>query len=290
MEKKGILFLLALAILVSLSLQVFAQVDVVSKSNALDFSGGRISPSASSVFGDVTAEKENTMMIDKEGLHVTEVTFVSKSNASDVTIDVEELASEQPDIAEINSPVFAYLKITKSWQLADADIKGIKIRFKVLKEWLDENDVDKEGIYLAVYNGNMWEKAVSTSFEGAASITGNAVAIDKSSYNTLEWLKFPLRWIGGMIKGYVVYSPSDYEYYTAKLDRFGYMAIVGKQAVIQGEPVVQEVVAEKQIDEQEPAVEKPSALRTQWLSYAAIFVFLAAVVAGSIYKRMKHRR
>lgn len=292
--RKELKFLIAVFALLFLSSQAFAVVDVVSKSNELDFSG-RINPSVGYVFGDVVAGRENTMKMDKEGLHVTEVTFISKADVREVAVNVEEITESELDVEEVNSPVFAYLKVTKSWQLADADVKLVRIRFKVLKSWLEENHIGKEDIYLAVYNGNMWEKAVSTSFEGISSVTGNAVRVESNSFGKASaWIRFPIKWLAGRIRGYVVYSPSDYEYYTAKIDRFGYVAIVGKAAVVEGEAVIPVDAVEKQSEElaqieEIPVQEKPSPLRTQWLSYAAILIFLAAVIGASIYKRMKHK-
>lgn len=274
---------------------MFSSMGVAVSSGQAEFEGS-INPSATNIFGDVAAGRANTMKINKEGLPLTELSFIVNKDTYDIPVTVEAVSEQDIYIEKINAPVFSYIKITKSGRINDREISGIRIKFKVLKSWLLENNIDGENVYAAFFNGAGWEKAASTSLEGTA-MTGNAVylnsRIDRAIGSRVrDWILFPLRWLAGLAGGYVVYAPSDYEYYVSEIGRMSYIAITGTSTIIEPENVIVPGETTQPV-QQELIEEKPYSAGVSFndiATYFLILVFLGIVVAGVIYKRKKGRK
>ncbi|MFC1734208.1 PGF-pre-PGF domain-containing protein, partial [candidate division KSB1 bacterium] len=198
-------------------------------------SGGAVSdgiylgPSVGYIFDKIMAGETEVMTFNKEGLPFTRVEFVVNNDLTNIDVDIRALYEEFVDVAKPSTPVYQFVKFDKH-RFTDSDVKEVIISFKVLKSWLEENGIAKEDVVLLVHDGQTWKDALSTELEQSSSITGAVVGTTGGSWlrKAWEWIKFPFKWLGGSITGYVVYSPAAYEYYVATTNIMGLCAISGE--------------------------------------------------------------
>lgn len=249
-------------------------------------------PSSTYIFDNIAPDSPETMSINKEGLPVTKMEFILNKEVTDAEVTMEAVGESEIEVGKLDTPVYQYLSIKKV-SIADSDVKGVTVNFKVLKQWLTDNNIAKENVYLMIYNGNSWEKAASTTLEQSSSITGAVIgASGGSSIRKIwEWICYPFKWLKGSITGYAVYAPSDYEYYVSKMGYLSKMAITGDTTVIQSEPEAKAAEeTEEAQPEQQPMEEQP-AKKFNWALLASLIVIVAAIALVTMFvmRRKKSR-
>jgi len=135
------------------------------------------------VIPSITPGETVTIEVSRgDEIGVTEVSITVKNEVSDVKITVEKL-EEKPEevVKDVVGMVYRYLKIT-TLNIGDEDIESAKVKFKVEKAWLEENNLDPETVLLNRYHDNEWE-GLSTELVGEddeyyyyeASLTGFSI-------------------------------------------------------------------------------------------------------------------
>ena len=84
-----------------------------------------------------------------------------KSLATNVKIKVEKLSAKPATVKEISGEIYQYYEITKT-NLQDENIESVKIKFKVLKTWISDNDIDEATVALNRYVNDAWERLSTT--------------------------------------------------------------------------------------------------------------------------------
>ena len=104
--------------------------------------------------------------------------------------EVKEVESLPTYIPAPPKPVYSYLRIEVSAE--PGSIKYAKIKFKVSKAWMEENDIDESTVKLLRYTGTLWQE-LSTSMVG---------------------------------------EDANYVYYEAETPGFSYFAVVGEKKTV----------------------------------------------------------
>lgn len=89
---------------------------------------------------------------------ITEVSFNSRRDLYGVWLEVEKKESLPNNIKQFKNKVYRYLEISKSLAFKEGDIVDPIIKFKVLSSWLDENELNKQGISLFRYVNEEWKE------------------------------------------------------------------------------------------------------------------------------------
>jgi len=91
-------------------------------------------------------------------LPITDISIESKNNVTNVRITITK-TDAQPGTVAIGAPgqVYAYLSIDKT-NITDSDITAVKIKFKVEKSWIANNNIDVSQIALYRYVNGEWTK------------------------------------------------------------------------------------------------------------------------------------
>ena len=92
------------------------------------------------------------------GLPITDISIKSKNNVTNVRITITK-TDAQPATVAIGAPgeTYAYLSIDKA-NITDSDITEVKIKFKVEKSWIANNNIDVSQIALYRYVNGQWIK------------------------------------------------------------------------------------------------------------------------------------
>lgn len=127
----------------------------VTSTNVLD--------SKSQMWSSIAEGTSIALAIDKKDIAVTELSVMNtKKELKDVELKVASLL-ENPMSAELKGKAYQYLQLTKR-NVDDEDVTEIKIRFRVAKEWLSNNNYLKEDIILFRYKDGKWNE-LDTSYK-----------------------------------------------------------------------------------------------------------------------------
>jgi len=125
----------------------------------------------------------------KEITEGVNVTIHVKNTVSNVDLVVSAMAEKPTEITKtVKGKVYQYLQINSSG-IADDNLEEASINFRVSKDWINQNNIDRDSITLHRYHENDWE-GLETEF---------------------------------------VTSDSDYYYYTANTPGFSYFVIAGEE-------------------------------------------------------------
>ncbi len=89
---------------------------------------------------------------------VTEVSFKVDKIAWGAWTKIEKKDSLPTGTKAFSNKVYRYIEITKSQTLNDEIIKNAEIKFKVKKDWLNKNNLDKSNVVLYRYNADKWNE------------------------------------------------------------------------------------------------------------------------------------
>ncbi|MFC2143846.1 NosD domain-containing protein [Candidatus Aenigmatarchaeota archaeon] len=97
------------------------------------------------------------MSIEKEGLDLMEIKLSVKNQANWVSITVTKVAGKPAWIQhEVSGKVYQYVQIAKN-NLDDDNIESPQINFRVSKEWINANSINKNTIFLYRYD-QAWDR------------------------------------------------------------------------------------------------------------------------------------
>jgi len=96
-------------------------------------------------------------------LGVQEIKVEVKNAVSNVQIKIKE--SSKPtgasDAIGIEGDVYKYIEVTKT-NIEDADVNKVRIKFKVKKTWINDNNIDPDTVVLSRYADGEWNKLPTT--------------------------------------------------------------------------------------------------------------------------------
>ncbi|MFC1685499.1 PGF-pre-PGF domain-containing protein [Nanoarchaeota archaeon] len=104
---------------------------------------------------------------------VLRVRFTPNTNLKDIRVGVKNV--NEADLEEKLDLVANYFEITKQ-NLFDSDLKETKVEFEVDKDWLEENDFEKEDVVLMKLDGDVW-KEIETTYLSSTTDTFKFVGI-----------------------------------------------------------------------------------------------------------------
>lgn len=163
--------------------------------------GGGTTPtqSAAKSWGSIAAGSQATMAIATTGIEFTQIEFQVKEGVTQPSITVKPLSS-QPTSVSSAAPgkVYSYIEVTKN-NLDDSKISAAAIKFKVSKQWISNNSVDKAKVWLNRYSGGQWARYAAT----------------------------------------LLSEDAGYVYYSASVPGFSVFAITGEAAAAQPPPAIQ---------------------------------------------------
>jgi len=230
-----------------------AEVTTTSTSVGGGGSGVTAEPSAaeateSKMWGSVEAGKENVMIIDNELIPLTEFSFVTDKDITNVEITVNSY-TEKPSAFEAvplseSSLVYKYIEIVPE-NIEEGDLTKSEIEFKVPLSWLDENNAEAEDIILLGFEDGEWVEI-------------SAGLISKDSVNA---------------------------YYKVENPGFGSFSVGLKPKAAEKEPV--EEAEEEEVPEEEIAPEvKEKKVPIGWIIAAAIVV-IGLIIYFQVTKKKK---
>ena len=126
--------------------------------------GGGTTPtqSATKSWGSIAAGSQATMAIATTGIEFTQIEVQVKEDVAQPSITVKPLSS-QPSSVSSAAPgkVYSYVEVTKN-NLDDSKISAAAIKFKVSKQWISNNSVDKAKVWLNRYSAGQWARYAAT--------------------------------------------------------------------------------------------------------------------------------
>ncbi len=96
------------------------------------------------------------MSPDKEEIPITKLEATTKNKLKNVQISVIELTQAPETRRKIKTLVYKYAQVSRTKNLVDGVIENAEIQFKVSKEWLEKNKVNKTDIVLKRYKNSKW--------------------------------------------------------------------------------------------------------------------------------------
>lgn len=110
----------------------------------------------------LSPKKITTADLGATGTDLTQIYIAVKSRVTSVEITIEKLSEQPADVATaVPGNVYKYISVTKK-NLDDENIETGKIKFKVGKSWITDNNVDADTIALYRYAQDEWNE-LSTS-------------------------------------------------------------------------------------------------------------------------------
>ncbi len=101
--------------------------------------------------------KVHKIKLTNKEFGIKQILIEVKNKANNVRIEVAKLSGKPASIVhEISGKVYQYINITAE-NLNDTNLESVKIRFNVTKEWLNENNYEKNEVHLYRYK-NEWQK------------------------------------------------------------------------------------------------------------------------------------
>ncbi len=133
-------------------------------------SGGGAVPDkkATNTLSEVLSGKENRITIYSSAIDFEEIRLEVTEKLTEVKFSTTQLSSKPADVADPSGKVVQYINLTAE-NLPKEKIKAAKIRFSVLKSWLDNNNYTSDDIALYRYT-NAWDK-LKTTKENESSTT-----------------------------------------------------------------------------------------------------------------------
>ncbi len=126
----------------------------------------------------IASGETKTVTIDQttySGVPFTGLEFTALNSLANVQLQVKKLASAPASTGSITHKAYNYISITET-NVADSDITGTKVDFKVEKTWLTNNSVTKTNVALFRFADNVWsEQETSYSSEDADYVYYNSV-------------------------------------------------------------------------------------------------------------------
>jgi PGF-pre-PGF domain-containing protein len=119
-----------------------------------------VADSKAQVWNIVPVGSSVSLNINKETIAITSVAVNNvKSELSNVDIEVQALKSK-PVSAAAAAKVYQYLRINKK-NIVDDDAESIKVRFRIPKSWLTDNNLASGDISLYRYKDDKWNRLVT---------------------------------------------------------------------------------------------------------------------------------
>jgi len=106
------------------------------------------------IWGSIKAGEEITMTVDKTEIPLTEVKIKVANDVSNIEVKVSEL-TQAPETEETLVISFKYLQLTAG-HLKESDIEIASVTFKVTKEWISEQGINKEDVALKRFKDGKW--------------------------------------------------------------------------------------------------------------------------------------
>ncbi len=88
---------------------------------------------------------------------ITQVSITPNTDAQNVQLIIKQLSAKPDNTQEPDYTAYNYINITPL-NINDTTIKNAKIRFKVNRSWVVNNNVDMDKVYLLRYKNNKWER------------------------------------------------------------------------------------------------------------------------------------
>jgi PGF-pre-PGF domain-containing protein len=101
-----------------------------------------------------------TFDIEQANTPFTQVSISVKNRVVNVKISVEKLV-EKPAVPEPRALVYHFISVTPA-NIKDEDITEAKIKFKVEKSWINQNNISVNTIALLRFSNNTWNKLPTT--------------------------------------------------------------------------------------------------------------------------------
>ena len=97
------------------------------------------------------------MKITKKDIGLEQIEISVKNKVNNVKITVTKLNNKPASVKDIKGKVLKYLKITPE-NLPETDLKKAVIQFRVPKNWITKNNLNKDTVYLYRFANNEWQK------------------------------------------------------------------------------------------------------------------------------------
>jgi len=128
---------------------------VIGSSNVTPTS---IQPSMSRLWDKIEPNTPVIMLIDKEGIELTQIQIEILNEANDVKVTVEKLAEQPATVTQtVSGNVYHYMEISTN-NLDEENIQNIIINFKVNKTWMEQNSIDKSTVLLNRWADSQWNE------------------------------------------------------------------------------------------------------------------------------------
>jgi len=112
-------------------------------------------------------EKDSTKIMDiaKTAIAFRNISFSVRTKLRNVELTVEKLDARPENITKPLNQVYQYIAVNKT-NMKEADIKKAEIYFRVEKEWLVNNSIEKDEIILTKYISGRWKEIITKYAEG----------------------------------------------------------------------------------------------------------------------------
>ena len=88
------------------------------------------------------------------------IELISKSDIASMTLTVKAM-DEKPQFVEEVKNQYKYMEVAFNGAAQENFEEGVKLTFRVLKSWVNENTDDKNNIFLSRYHNDVWNKLVT---------------------------------------------------------------------------------------------------------------------------------
>ena len=113
-----------------------------------------VQASTGAAWDTITAGSTGTLTSSSASIAIVGITFNAVNTLSHPSLNLESLNSN-PLSSAAAGKVYQYLQLTHS-NVADSDVSGVTITFKVPKSWLASNGVAEGDVVLYRYSNNAW--------------------------------------------------------------------------------------------------------------------------------------
>ncbi len=113
------------------------------------------------IVGDIKAGQTKTITDIGEKTGIAQITIEISQTVADAKLEVTVLASAPSTATAPEGSVYKYLDMKIPQITGESIITKAEIKFKVEKQWLSDNDLDKNSVVLARLNEGSWQKLVT---------------------------------------------------------------------------------------------------------------------------------
>jgi len=99
--------------------------------------------------------------IDKTNIAITQLDISVKNQIRVPKITIENMTEKPSSISAASGKVHQYLNITPQ-NIAEADLKSVKLTFRVERAWLTDNNIDENTVSLNRYSNGVWNKLATS--------------------------------------------------------------------------------------------------------------------------------